>query len=407
MGKKGTLKANTRELMQHKPVTSGSMHVHKGDAYQLLMEGITPADVNGTHNFDETQQSFNMEDTFNQHDNGSPLNHSNFLVLHEAVGTPTKRGSQTRRSKKKSNVQDQIDNARNRREERYQQKCKELEQETRRLLSEQKRVDEVKFAKKYNRLMKEREDFLPQIDKLIHHHDEEYLFGLASLHEDWHKKVFNPIQEQINENVNSRPIEEIRARHRQMYDAYLKADGAKESGVFRDVIIEEEYNPLESHAHSVRYKKPKAKDNPQRHAQTKRRKEFKERTMIASRDEVEVMKAKELKNCSRQDMMPIEQYRFAEDTPAGRYSHQNKKTYRAPTDRKTKSRVPISQYDMVKGANANKLVEKEWGPGKRTFGTKQLGKSLVQLTEGFENAQSKAGGKRVAGYQGQLSTLKV
>jgi len=325
--------------------------------------------------------------------------------LHEAVGSPKKKAL-NRNRKKKSKLQSQIDNARNRRETRYKQRCKEVEHETRRILQEKQRLEEIKFAKKYNKLMKEREEYLPHIDKLIHHNDEEYLFGLATLHENWHEKVFNPIQEQISNKVNNTPIEDIRARHRKMYDAYLKADNAKESGVFRDVIIEEEYDPL-SMVETVKYKKPRKSANPQRQAETKRKREFKERTLIASQDEKELLKAKQVRTRARGDMMPISLYSHAEDTPAGRYSHQNKKSYCAPTDRKTKSRVPLTQYDMIKGADANAMVEKEWGPGKRTFASKNKPKSLIQLAEGYDTYQAKPDGKKVKGYRGQVSTLRI
>lgn len=399
-------KASTKELMASTlPKNTGSMRVHNSEAYQALMEGIAPEDVHGANNNTTMNASFEgMDDNL-----GSPSRNTKFLVLHEAVASPSKsyNGGAIKRKKRTSKLQTQIDNARSRRETRYRQSCKEVEQETRRMLQDAKRIEEIKFAKKYNKLMKEREEYLPHVDKLIHHHDEEYLFNLATLHEDWHEKVFNPIQDQISKKVNETSIEDIRARHRRMYDAYLTADNAKESGVFRDVIIEEEYDPLESHKHTVKYRKPAKSANPQRHAENKRRLEFTERTLIATEDEKELMKQKRVRNRARADMMPISQYSCAEDTPAGRYSHQNKKTYAAPTDRKTKSQVPLTQYDMVKGAQANALVNKEFGPGKRTFASKLNPKSLVQLSEGHQKSVSKPDGKRVKGYRGQVSTLKI
>ena len=82
------------------------------------------------------------------------------------------------------------------------------------------------------------------------------------LHAEWTEEIFAPIQAQIDREVvrRARTAEGLGARWRAVQDQYLETSERKEFGLFRDIIIESEYDPLVNHARSVRYRRAHLKD---------------------------------------------------------------------------------------------------------------------------------------------------
>lgn len=79
------------------------------------------------------------------------------------------------------------------------------------------------------------------------------------LHKSWHKKVFRPIQGQIDKAVGARSCTEIQARRNKNMDEYLKVCNEK-VGVFRDIIMEEDYNPLKERERTIKYNQKNIRD---------------------------------------------------------------------------------------------------------------------------------------------------
>ncbi|KAL6759315.1 hypothetical protein V8C86DRAFT_2577846 [Haematococcus lacustris] len=72
----------------------------------------------------------------------------------------------------------------------------------------------------------------------------------ASLHQEWESQVFDTIQSRLQSAVDSRSPGAISRRLRGQAAEYLHATNTK-LGVFRDVIIEEDYNPQAAHNHTI------------------------------------------------------------------------------------------------------------------------------------------------------------
>jgi len=72
---------------------------------------------------------------------------------------------------------------------------------------------------------------------------------------EWNEHVFKAVQSQIDAELASRRTEDIEARRRELMDGYLRVLKRKEAtgGVYRDIIIESEYDPLQTHEHTIRY----------------------------------------------------------------------------------------------------------------------------------------------------------
>ncbi|GLC37450.1 hypothetical protein PLESTB_001584500 [Pleodorina starrii] len=72
-----------------------------------------------------------------------------------------------------------------------------------------------------------------------------------SLHAEWHSKVFDTIQGRLVAALEERDPGAIESRLRNQYDQYLHTTNTK-VGVFRDVIIEQDYNPLTAAQATIR-----------------------------------------------------------------------------------------------------------------------------------------------------------
>ncbi|KAK9829174.1 hypothetical protein WJX72_004311 [[Myrmecia] bisecta] len=72
-----------------------------------------------------------------------------------------------------------------------------------------------------------------------------------ALYEEWNTKVFEKIQSRIAAELDARSTEDIENRLYEQYAQYLNTVNAKD-GVFRDTIIESDYNPLESRRWAIR-----------------------------------------------------------------------------------------------------------------------------------------------------------
>mmetsp|Transcript_12815 Transcript_12815/g.30134 ORF Transcript_12815/g.30134 Transcript_12815/m.30134 type:complete len:367 (-) Transcript_12815:81-1181(-) len=115
----------------------------------------------------------------------------------------------------------------------------------------QQREEEDRFARMYNELMMEEEDFVALVKDYCKLDDQNRLRKQEALCRDWHEKVFNKVQRQIGKQLKSTSSHEIAERRRKLYDQFLAAANSKESGLFRDIIIESEYDPMIGDCHFI------------------------------------------------------------------------------------------------------------------------------------------------------------
>ena len=105
------------------------------------------------------------------------------------------------------------------------------------------------------------ETVVAQAEEFLTLREKDNIRKKATLHRGWHAEVFDKIQLQIDNEVSRRARrKEIGARWLKAQDEYLVADGRKEQGVLRDVIIESEYDPLICMAARVTYNSKGLKD---------------------------------------------------------------------------------------------------------------------------------------------------
>eukprot|EP00891_Asterochloris_glomerata_P002187 jgi/Astpho2/2187/Aster-03178 len=73
----------------------------------------------------------------------------------------------------------------------------------------------------------------------------------AALYREWDAAVFQKIQDRIQACLRQRSIPEIEARLATLYQEYLDTVNAKQ-GVFRDTVIEADYDPFQARQHYIR-----------------------------------------------------------------------------------------------------------------------------------------------------------
>ena len=69
----------------------------------------------------------------------------------------------------------------------------------------------------------------------------------AALYESWKREVYDKISSQIDDAVNSLDPHDVKRRLQTQYEAFLSASNHK-AGIFRDIVIETDYDPF---AHSA------------------------------------------------------------------------------------------------------------------------------------------------------------
>ncbi|MEW5298307.1 MAG: hypothetical protein WDW36_001447 [Sanguina aurantia] len=74
---------------------------------------------------------------------------------------------------------------------------------------------------------------------------------VAELYDEWDKKVFGKIQERLQQRVRATSPAVLETRLKHQMDQYLHTSNTK-LGVFRDVIIEADYDPLSVHNNTIR-----------------------------------------------------------------------------------------------------------------------------------------------------------
>lgn len=69
--------------------------------------------------------------------------------------------------------------------------------------------------------------------------------------EEWNQNVYGKIQGMIADDLNSREYKQINARRRREFQQFLDTTNSK-GAIFRDIIIESEYDPLQSNRECIK-----------------------------------------------------------------------------------------------------------------------------------------------------------
>lgn len=173
--------------------------------------------------------------------------------------------------------------------------------------------------------------------------------------EEWNKNVFGQIQCKINAQLDSTDSRTLNARKREEYQQFLNTSNTK-AAIFRDIIIESEYDPLEPNRHCIKV------DGRQLHDPCSRvlEKTREENGMLAGELPSKAPKLRETLDVLHWGTGKIEA------TPHGFFAKIMKeegKPKDSQTSKTWNSSIPFDHYDVRTGKT---VVDREFPKGKRT-----------------------------------------
>ena len=130
------------------------------------------------------------------------------------------------------------------------------------LLDRTRHSKQVEKDKRFSQLqgsLKESLDFLDTVDRELSLVNETKRTKTRRQFEDWNKAVHGKIQESVLKKVNSISSKELHNRKLESYDKFLAITNRKPA-IFRDIIIESEYDPLEINRTTIHAKTGHLKD---------------------------------------------------------------------------------------------------------------------------------------------------
>lgn len=117
---------------------------------------------------------------------------------------------------------------------------------------------EAKFVRGFNKLM-EGQKMTREIKTMLDLQAATDARKCRQEHESWSCNVYGKLSEAITGRVNELDYHNINARKRHEFQQYLDAIN-KKGAIFRDIIIENEYDPLESNRKDIRVRTAKLED---------------------------------------------------------------------------------------------------------------------------------------------------
>jgi len=103
-----------------------------------------------------------------------------------------------------------------------------------------------KEAKRLADIQREQDGFVADVDQRLKNHKEQTYLASKELHHVWDTQVYRKIEGQISTATGAKGSDEVNRRLNDQMDKYVEAVANKT--LFRDIIIESEYNPFESKA---------------------------------------------------------------------------------------------------------------------------------------------------------------
>jgi hypothetical protein len=103
------------------------------------------------------------------------------------------------------------------------------------------------------------QDFLEVLDKSLSLHDEAARNKTRRQFEDWNTTVHGRIQSDITNQLNAMEYKELLKKRNQDYQNFLDITN-KKPAIFRDIIIESEYDPLEPNRRAIHARPGKLND---------------------------------------------------------------------------------------------------------------------------------------------------
>lgn len=240
-------------------------------------------------------------------------------------------------------------------------------------------VEPFKFTKK----LEDSKLLLNEMDKLLSLQEETKKLKTRRQFDEWNRNVHGAIMNNITERVNGMNAKELNEKRNNDYSKFLDTTNRK-SAIFRDIIIESEYDPLEVNRNCIKVVTKKLRDP----CKIDKRKQEEENSMLKtsksnnsnSMSSSQLLSSASLMNKTAtteklRDMLPVQDWASGkiEATPHGMFSKQfsgsttisnDSLTKPKKTNKSNESKVVFDHFNAPKGLDA---VNREMPRGKKTF----------------------------------------
>jgi hypothetical protein len=237
------------------------------------------------------------------------------------------------------------------REKEFQQKFDVARRETERRQKERQLAKEkdfearfIAFVERNHRLVNEVEGAI-QADATWRQRKKERLYN------EWTAQVFQPMQDSINEHLAKTSDFEIEERRRAMFQCFLEESNRKANGLFRDIIIESDYDPLaQAAAAVVKYQPVSIAVDPTKNRGTREMGDQVASGLLRS------LPVDGRAEKFKRGALPVALWDHVEVTPYGRYSGERANAKKPDFN---KSDVCFEHYAILRGAEGKKVSHKE------------------------------------------------
>ena len=116
-----------------------------------------------------------------------------------------------------------------------------------------KEEEHEKFEELYETLVNEEQSFVDDVKEFLQTQARHEVRKREALHREWDEAVYQKVQADIDRQLAKRSVAEISARRYALMDDYVRVSNTKAYGLFRDIIIPEEYDPMIAHDNPLKY----------------------------------------------------------------------------------------------------------------------------------------------------------
>jgi len=179
--------------------------------------------------------------------------------------------------------------------------------------------------------------------------------------DEWNRNVYGKLQGRISQKLDAMDYKQLNQRKNSEFQKFLDTTNTK-GAIFRDIIIESEYDPLEPNRHSIRVPSSDVVDPCSRAVD----KNIEEVGMLASPKQVRAMKKPKAR-----EVLHVEEWATGkiEATPHGFFAKIMKSSENKPKldpsqlSGTWRSDIPFDHYTIARG---KQVTDSEFPRGKRT-----------------------------------------
>lgn len=258
------------------------------------------------------------------------------------------------------------------RDSEFRQKMEIAKKESERRFRDRAVAREREFENRLGKLVENNRSLCAKIGEEVDAQDSWRRRKQDRLYNEWSQNVFQPMQDRIDAKIASQSAEEIEERNCAMFQQFLTESNKKANGLFRDIIIESDYDPLaQLQQKTIRYKRANIAGDPTKNRSTR---EAADREAAAKLGIVTGTTSPTKSDCSDSGprrTVPVQMWAHMEATPFGRYSHEEQREDRGPRNPGfLKSSVQMDHFHVLRGDEGQRVLRQENDVrGKRMVGT--------------------------------------